>query len=739
MKASKKVLTLTLSLITVIVSSCSLIPSGQIEKQINTDWRLTHEDSDLFINPDFNDSKWEKIGVLKNVNLGKSKYFWIRKTITIPSDFNNSEVYLAFPKTNSAAKVWANGTYIGQRGSFPPMENVRTEKMNDVLIPKNCINDGKVTLAIKVYSPGSIAEGLVLSLHNDEAAYFTNNKRNIYNQRVYIYIAVLSLFMLFYSLNQYFANKQNTSYFYFALSVFFVIFYFYDLGAENLFIPYVIHRPFVRACLPISMLFLGMFLNRFFKRSKAKPVLIGTISISILSLIIYYLNMGNDSALGLLFNLFLLPVFIIIVYGFITSIHGIKTKQPYSILIFLGFFLGSAFAAHDIIYMILGKTPFMWIQGFAFFFVDLFVFLTLNLQATKLAKEVSILATETEKQKNLLKTVIDNAMNMAKESNNVAETLNESVIQVVSASEDTNNHVKEINNAIIEQTRIREETAKAISKLTEFLTQMNVDFENESKAIAITANGTQEVIKGIQTVGEGISTAAEFSSSLTKLTEDGTKDMQKLMEVMSTIQSSSKEILSIITTLDDFTQQTDLLSMNASIEAAHSGEAGKGFAVIAHEIKNLASQTSQWSAKIGEIITSVINSIADSVELSGKVNKALSEIEKGAELSAEKVGAAARGMKSQEEAGEEIAHQSTNLAKTAEKMQEEVMNQSAFSTQVLQNMEELLNASKSVDEASHYISQGTVRLSEEATKLHQVSERTASSAKALLEIMENAI
>lgn len=733
---NKKSFLTFLSVLSIFLFSCSIGPSNQLEKSINTSWKLTFNDSDTFIDPYYDDTSWQSVETLTKVQLKGNHYFWLRKTITIPSEFKNKEVYLAYPKSNTAAKVWANGIYIGQRGSFPPNENIRTEKMNDILIPSNCIENGKVNLAIKIYSPGSIADGLAFSLHNDETAYFTNNVRNIFNQRIFIYIAVLSIFMMFYSLNQFFSNKNNTTYLYFTLSVFFVIFYFYDLGSENLLIPYNIHRPFVRACLPTSMLLLAMFLNKFFNRKHTKGLLIGAISISAISFLVYYLSFGNDSAQGLLFNLFLAPVFAVIVYGFITSINGIKSKQPYSLLIFLGFLFGSAFAFHDIIYMVMGKTPFMWIQGFAFFFVDLFVFLTLNFKATKLAKEVLLLAKETSQQKDTLKTVIDNAKNMAQESNTVAETLNESVTQVVSASEDTNHYVKEINEAIIEQTRIREETAKAVSKLTEFLNQMTADFENESKAIAITATGTQEVIKGIQTVGEGISSAAQFSSKLTKLTTTGTQDMHHLMEVMETIQDSSKEILNIITTLDNFAQQTDLLSMNASIEAAHSGEAGKGFSVIAHEIKNLASQTSQWSAKIGEIITSVINSISESVELTSKVNRTLSEIEQGAIISAEKVEAAAVGMKTQEEAGTEISMQSTNLAKTAEKMQDEVVNQSAFSTQVLQNMEELLTASKSVDEASRHISEGTVRLSNEAVKLHDVSERTASSAKALLSIME---
>jgi methyl-accepting chemotaxis protein len=253
------------------------------------------------------------------------------------------------------------------------------------------------------------------------------------------------------------------------------------------------------------------------------------------------------------------------------------------------------------------------------------------------------------------------------------------------------------------------------------------------------AKGTQDVINGISTVGEGISSAAQFTSSLSKLTQASSEDMKKLMGVMKNIQSSSKEILGVVGTLDNFAHKIDLLSMNASIEAAHSGEAGKGFAVIAHEIKKLAAQTSEWSKKIAEIIANVIKSIDDSAGLTSKVNLALGQIEEGSVMSAERVNAAWDGMKIQQTAGNDIAKDSENLAQSATKMKAEIAGQDKFASSVMNNMHDLSNASQAVNEASTEISSFTQTLSSEAQNLAALAENTAKAAKELMEIMKTQI
>ena len=350
-------------------------------------------------------------------------------------------------------------------------------------------------------------------------------------------------------------------------------------------------------------------------------------------------------------------------------------------------------------------------------------------------RQVKVLAKTSGEQKERLESVFSKAKDMADDSVSIASDLNDSVTSVANAAENSKNKVDEINKAIKIQTRIREETAKTVDNLTNFLVNMSKEFDQEVQMINKTAQGTQAVIDGMQSVGEGIKTAANFTSSLSSLTGAGSADMKKLKEVMLEVQQSSNEILGVVTTLDDFAQQTDLLSMNASIEAAHSGIAGKGFAVIAHEIKALAAKTSQWSTRIGEIVSSVIGQIKESVELCQKVDASLAKINEGANESAQKVEAAAEGMASQQQAGELIARESSLLVDSATKMDESIKSQTEFISNVMTNMEKLQQASENVNAASNEISSSSSTLAVQARELKNLVDRTNQSAQELKNLM----
>ena len=566
-----------------------------------------------------------------------------------------------------------------------------------------------------------------------------NNYKNIFNQKIFLCIAVLCAFILFYSLLQFCMDRTNTAFLYFVGCLFFIVLYFYDMGSENTVLNYNFQRAFSRACLPASMMFLMLFLHRFYNRNREK-IALGIAGVTTVAFfVIYALSVGNDIAVDNVFLISMLPTVGVIVYGFIVTVQGIKHKQYDSLPIFVGFFIGSCFALHDVVCQVTGVVPFMWTQGFAFFCVDLTVFITLAIRESNIKKEVQRLAKETQTQKDKLSTVIEKAQSMAEDSNVVAQRLNESVDAMVESSSQTQEKVADINNAINEQNRIREETAAAIDKLTNFLKEISSEFENETVMIQHTTRGTQDIIDGITTVSEGISTAAQFTSSLSQLTQTGSDDMRKLMAVMKEIQDSSTEILGVASTLSTFAHKIDLLSMNASIEAAHSGEAGKGFAVIAHEIKDLASQTSQWSGKIAEIITSIISSIDSSAQLTSKVNQALTQIDKGSVQSAERVNAAWEGMKAQQSAGNEIAKDASSLATSAAHMKNEIKSQDKFAASVMNNMQELCEASQAVNDASGGISAFTETLSKEARNLAQLAENTAKVAHELMEIMNTHI
>ena len=724
--------------ILILFTSCSM-ETGKTQP-VYENWKIKFGDDKSFSKPDFNDSTWTDSNADKIIEIKNGQhYFWLRKTLTIPPAFSNSDIWIGFQKTNCAIQVFADGVYVGQRGHFPPNLNVKIEQNTDVFIPANCIKNGTVNIALRVYAPGSTAKDICPSIDDDVQGYFMNNIKNIFNQKIFLCIAVLCAFILFYSLLQFLMDKKNTAFLYFVGCLFCIILYFYDMGSENTVLNYNFQRAFARACLPASMMFLMLFLHRFYNRKREKLTLIIAVSVIVIFFVAYGIFIGNDIAVDNIFLISMLPTVCVIVYGFIVTTQGIKRKQYDSIPVFVGFFTGSACALHDIVCQVAGIVPFMWTQGFAFFCVDLSVFITLAIRESNIKKEVQRLAVETQSQKDKLSKVIEKAQLMAEDSNVVAQRLNESVEAMVQSSSHTQEKVSDINNAINEQNRIREETATAIDKLTNFLKDISTEFEKETIMIQDTTKGTQEIINGISTVGEGISTAAQFTSSLSQLTQTGSDDMKKLMAVMKNIQSSSTEILGVASTLSTFAHKIDLLSMNASIEAAHSGAAGKGFAVIAHEIKDLASQTSQWSNKIAEIITSIIGDIDNSATLTAKVNQALTEIDDGSVKSAERVNAAWEGMKAQQSAGNEIAQDASSLANSAAHMKTEIASQDKFATSVMNNMQELCEASQAVNDASNGISAFTETLSKEAQNLAELAENTAKVAHELMEIMNTHI
>ncbi len=698
-------------------------------------WKVSLGDNAAWAATNFDDSSWE---ILRDssLDLGKGHYAWLRKEVSVPDVFSSDSVWLGLKKINAAVDVYANGVLIGTRGSFPPRENVRKEETSDFLIPRSLIRQQTVTLALRIYCPTSMALQLYFSLDNSLEADFQNVFHNIFNQRFFVVLAFLCIFIMIYSFAIFLGNTKDLTYLHFSWCLLFISIYFYDLGSERQIFSYAYQHALAHACLPISMGFITLFINRFFNRKHYKALLVTSVAIDLIAVVAHILVAKNQPAEDLVFNLMLLPVMLAIIYGFVASIKGLKAREPYALNIFFGFSVGTILAIHDVVYSILGLSPFMWTQALAFFAVDLAVFITLSMRSSRSQKQVRTLARETETQHKKLSEIFSSAKEMVEKTAQISDELSESVKTVAIAANNSREKVSDINQAIREQTKISSETSETVNRLSSFLINMNSEFDRTTESIQTTAEGTQEVMAGIENVSEGISIAAGFTKSLSSVTKTGSDDMKKLMAVMTSIQKSSKEILTVASTLDGFAQQTNLLSMNASIEAAHAGEVGKGFGVIAHEIKDLASQSSAWAAKIGEIITEVSEGISESVSLSKKVSQTLMQIQEGSSLSAEKVGSASESVQIQQQAGISIAREAGTMMEMAKKMRKELSEQSSFSTQVADNMGLLMNVSQKVNVASLEISDVSQTLTDEVEALKGLADRTREAAFTLERLMK---
>lgn len=135
--------------------------------------------------------------------------------------------------------------------------------------------------------------------------------------------------------------------------------------------------------------------------------------------------------------------------------------------------------------------------------------------------------------------------------------------------------------------------------------------------LADSANiASTDVQKESDTAKEKIGILMDANKKTIAISNDVVAGIKASSEAIGKIQAATEMITSI-------TSQTALLSLNASIEAARAGEAGKGFAVVASEISNLASQSDQSTKEIQNIVTEIINSSEQNVELSNRIQEAI--------------------------------------------------------------------------------------------------------------------
>ncbi len=137
----------------------------------------------------------------------------------------------------------------------------------------------------------------------------------------------------------------------------------------------------------------------------------------------------------------------------------------------------------------------------------------------------------------------------------------------------------------------------------------------QAGAVEQLTKSVAEVSKRVKDNAENTAKANEMAITETKSIDSSNEKMQQLMEAMNGIQGKSAEISKIIKTIQDIAFQTNMLALNASVEAARAGAAGRGFAVVADEVRNLAGKSAQAASNTTKLIEDSVKSIDDGVRL----------------------------------------------------------------------------------------------------------------------------
>lgn len=187
-----------------------------------------------------------------------------------------------------------------------------------------------------------------------------------------------------------------------------------------------------------------------------------------------------------------------------------------------------------------------------------------------------------------------------------------------------------IKFAIDDLNKGTDETSSAASQVSSASQQLAEGTSEQASAIQETSSTLEETSSMVHQNRENTQQAAVLAKQVKQFAEKSNFEMDKAMIAMEELKSSSNEIGKIIRVINDIAFQTNILSLNAAVEAARAGDAGKGFAVVAEEVRNLAQRSAQAAKDTAVIIESNINLSGGSVENARHIKAAFAEIDEQA-------------------------------------------------------------------------------------------------------------
>ena len=306
-----------------------------------------------------------------------------------------------------------------------------------------------------------------------------------------------------------------------------------------------------------------------------------------------------------------------------------------------------------------------------------------------------------------IKEIIDTIKGVVNTADGMRNEVSASAEETSAAFEQISANLGSVANQFNKLTKTVEDSSAAVTEITSNIGSLDTIIARQMTSVTESSSAMEEMMAAINNVTNTSNEKRNATTDLMSILADGKDKLASMNQVASTLGKSIDEMMEVTAIINNITSQSNMLSMNAAIEAAHAGDSGKGFSVVADEMRVLSSSTAENAKRIEATLTNNIDIIEKLLQQSADTGTAFGRIETGVNDLADALTEISNAMVELSEGSSEVIQAVEEMRNISSEVQNGSVEMGRGNTIVTDSIADVVNISQEVGNAISEISTGT--------------------------------